>query len=735
MGGKQSKPQQPRKRDLLMHMCQGKGQIQIQEPRLKKTLSDGMQQRQKDQLSHLNDFTLEKTKGSNINVTILQYVFTFMTMTELNKLRLVNKTISLCLMESGHIYGAQLSKFYIRNLNPLCFVEYGSDKRFLQAFYEQLQFLDLQQEEVWQTLYRLLIDSFKQLRNFPQIYEKLLTSMTNPCIIPAVLTGDKIKCYTSSWFHLSLLEQSTIQNNTDQYEQDFYTEFNKEDHSQQQLLIELRWVILDNFIKTPLRENKIPILLKQVNEILHFVYLRCLYSYNILVVANQICNQKPQLLNFYVILWRSFQSVIHNIEPILQPLLTALNKCYDNVNSVQTPQMTVNSTLARIWCQIVLKEGNSNSNTLLTSLINLFDNLLFQQRVKQLQIYIDVNQQIDPILSSFHAIDEYFHKSNALDFLLSYFSQAILDISVNEYSINWFGHSEQFELGSIYTMVVKTVTDSTEKLYNQANQQLNGQYEIFQQFIQNDQTYLENIMNPWVVNTCIKRIGLHQLQQKVKTNIRSILLSDEVTEDNDLMQSEILFQASADEVQQRIDGFEDPLEMIIKEIIQEEKLDGIQIIQLPRRTLVQSTIEEGFPVENEKQKLARISYFTSSTRASSIGQLNSQYGLFSSFKQQSLGQEKLVAQLMMKCQNSIWCQRLKELQKTDIQDLLEEEKKNRILQKRNKSLYRISQNLQMFLEYTNVITMVKYTEIQDSQSIIETNKEQNKILRKGWMIV
>lgn len=61
-----------------------------------------------------------------------------MTMTELNKLRLVNKTISLCLMDSCHIYGAQLSKFYIRNLNPLCFVEYGSDKRFLSAFYEQL---------------------------------------------------------------------------------------------------------------------------------------------------------------------------------------------------------------------------------------------------------------------------------------------------------------------------------------------------------------------------------------------------------------------------------------------------------------------------------------------------------------------------------------------------------------------------------------------------------------------
>lgn len=41
----------------------------------------------------------------------------------------------------------------------------------------------------------------------------------------------------------------------------------------------------------------------------------------------------------------------------------------------------------------------------------------------------------------------------------------------------------------------------------------------------------------------------------------------------------------------------------------------------------------------------------------------------------------------------------------------------------------------MFLEYTNVVTMVKYTEIQDCQTIIETNKEQNKILKKGWMIV
>lgn len=48
---------------------------------------------------------------------------------------------------------------------------------------------------------------------------------------------------------------------------------------------------------------------------------------------------------------------------------------------------------------------------------------------------------------------------------------------------------------------------------------------------------------------------------------------------------------------------------------------------------------------------------------------------------------------MMKCLNTVWYQRLNALQRFEVKDVIEEEKKNAYLEKRNKHLYKISQNL------------------------------------------
>lgn len=69
-------------------------------------------------------------------VKLLQYVCTYLTIDEVVQLRLVSKKLKWIVEVSSHIYANQLSYMFLRKMNLQSFVEYGSDKRFLQIYFE-----------------------------------------------------------------------------------------------------------------------------------------------------------------------------------------------------------------------------------------------------------------------------------------------------------------------------------------------------------------------------------------------------------------------------------------------------------------------------------------------------------------------------------------------------------------------------------------------------------------------
>ena len=51
--------------------------------------------------------------------------------------------------------------------------------------------------------------------------------------------------------------------------------------------MEIKWVIVDNFIRDPSTIKNVPTLLNLVANIMHMLYLRCLFSRNVLKIISK----------------------------------------------------------------------------------------------------------------------------------------------------------------------------------------------------------------------------------------------------------------------------------------------------------------------------------------------------------------------------------------------------------------------------------------------------------------
>lgn len=81
-----------------------------------------------------------------------------------------------------------------------------------------------------------------------------------------------------------------------------------------------------------------------------------------------------------------------------------------------------------------------------------------------------------------------------MDNLISSFSENILDLSINEASVQWLGHS-QIQTGSVYTELSSEFVNKTTSFYDQAYQGIfSGSSIQWKDFLLGDLRYVRRIV-------------------------------------------------------------------------------------------------------------------------------------------------------------------------------------------------------------------------------------------------
>ncbi|CAD8171720.1 unnamed protein product [Paramecium octaurelia] len=782
MGANQSNQQaqqekkRPRKRDLLMGLCMSQLQPKDAQARsrLQKSLSENMKCQTQDILTKMSDEEMPKH-----SIKILQYFLNFLTIKECMQLKLVNRKLKFMIEMSSNIYSNFLSQYYLRKLQLHCFVEYGLHRGFVSVFSEQLLNIETNQDESWIRIYANFHKSISQLRRIEEeisshfsidysITEKILEICRNPTFPIPILTDDVLKQSTTSWFQLELAQKTTdysavervplLDQLTDKLYDECEATFNKDNIKHTQLLFELRWIIIDNFIKDPssLDQDNVPILLKLLAQLLHFIYQRCIFSRNVLTIIKQ--NKKPALfLNMYSVLWESFIGIVWALNRSLKKMYNKLDQLFNKYYTTQFPQITFTSALVRLWTQIVIKgTKNVENDPIENELFLSFDTILRNKR-NLLFEYFTKDQIKNQKQSISHIVDDDYFKycSSAVDSLLNKFTSNILDLSLHEQSIHWIGHS-QVKVGQLYGQILEIVVKQTNELYNQASIQFSTNFTVFKDYILAETRYMQEILNQWTVQVCILPIGINYLYDKIKINLRQYVLSCQLNScieeqrnfEENILESQIIPPTlqfikfnEPDELSSRIEREDSILESFICQILKEEVTQPVGLSRMVQQHQQQSIYQQQFNlpkisstkqqsiVEGDYSKLRMLSTFSASTRVSQVTQITSvlsQQILSSIRSNLNMFQVK---DIRYKLENNQWATYLKDIHILEVENKIKIDKRNNQIQMRN-FMRQIPQDLEE--SFNNIIDFTKIWNLLDTQNIylatddvanIEINKQ------------
>ncbi|CAD8078362.1 unnamed protein product [Paramecium primaurelia] len=769
MGANQSNQQaqqekkRPRKRDILMGLCMSQLQPKDAQARnrLQKSLSENMKCQTQDILTKMSDEEMPK-----YSIKILQYFLNFLTIKECIQLKLVNRKLKFMIEMSSNIYSNFLSQYYLRKLQLHCFVEYGLHKGFVSVFSEQLLNIETNQDESWIRIYANFHKSISQLRRIEEeisfqfnidysITEKVLEICRNPTFPIPILTDDVLKQSTTSWFQLELAQKTNeysvvervpiLDQLTDKLYEECETSFDKDNIKHTQLLFELRWIVIDNFIKYPssLEQDNIPILLKLLAQLLHFIYQRCIFSRNVLMIIKQ--NKKQALfLNMYTVLWESYIGIVWALNRSLKKMYNKLDQLFNKYYTTQFPQITFTSALVRLWTQIVIKgTKNVENDPIENELLLSFDTILRNKRTLLFE-YFTKDQITNQKQLINHTInDDYFkYCSSAVDSLLNKFTSNILDLSLHEQSIHWIGHS-QVKVGQLYGSILEIVVKQTNEIYNQASIQFSTNFNVFKDYILAETRYMQEIMNQWTVQVCILPIGINFLYDKIKINLRQHVLSCQLNScieeqsdfEENILESQIIptnlqfikFN-EPDELSSRIEKEDSILESFICQILKEEITQPVGVSRMGQQhqPLQQSIFQQQINVpkisstkqqsivDGDYSKLRMLSTFSASTRVSQVTQITSVLSqqILSSIKS-NLNMFQ-VKDIKNKLENNQWATYLKDIHILEVENKIKIDKRNNQIQMRN-FMRQIPQDLED--TFNNIIDFTKIWNLLDTQNL------------------
>ncbi|CAD8100290.1 unnamed protein product [Paramecium sonneborni] len=789
MGANQSQQQgqqekrRIRKRDYLIGMCISQlAPKESNESSKLRSLSENMKSQSLDILTKMSEREMY-----NNPIKFLQYFLTFLTIRECFQLKLVNKKLKFMVEMSSNIYSNFLSQFYLRKLQLRQFVEYGLHQRFLSVYYTQLQSIEINQDESWIRIYLSFQRSIQQMRIIEEeiqkifnieypLVDKILETGRNPLMPVPLLTDDILKQSTTSWFQLELAQRTTdftavekvpqLDELTEKIYQYSLRQFDVTNMKHTQILFELRWIVIDNFLKDPfvLDSDNIPLLFRFLLLIFHFIYQRCLFSRNVLIITKTEKNP-AMFLNMYTILWESYVGTMWSLNRALKKIFKKIDLIFDEYFTTYFPKITFTSALARLWSQIVIKgTKNQQLDSIENELFASFDVLLEQKRVILQQFYMkDHWTKEQQVFGNKLYNDDYFNYCpSAVNCLLNKFTSNILDLSLHEQSINWIGHSN-VKVGSLYGKLVEIVIKQANLIYGKASQQLSTDYNVFKNYILADSKYMQEILNQWTVQVCLLPKGIEYLYEKVKINLRQYVLSCQLNQyksestynnfEENILESKIIGQNvqqlqlnDPDEIVQHVDGFDQFLENLICEILREEKIQqNEQIASQNLQQIPQQQSEINQPslyqfqcgkqqsiLESDYNKLRMLSTFTSYNPVSQITQLNSVYSqqILSSYKScQNINQIK---NIKAKLEHNQWVVYLKDIYNIEYENKIKIEKRNNQIQMRN-TIRKIPQDLEEQLnsnaEFTKVWsiedTMLQYVSKNTIDQLQARNPERN----------
>ncbi|CAD8177503.1 unnamed protein product [Paramecium octaurelia] len=774
MGANQSQQQAQqekkklRKRDYLIGMCMSQltSKESKESSKLGKSLAESMKLQSQDILTKMSEEEMP-----NYPIKILQYFLNFLTIRECLQLKLVNKKLKFMVEMSSSIYSNYLTQFYLRKLQLRCFVEYGLHQRFLSVYHSQLLCIETNQDESWIRIYLSFQRSIQQMRiteddiqktfkiNYPLV-DRILEICRNPVMPIPLLTDDILKQCTTSWFQLELAQRTndytivekvpSLDELTEKLYQDCLHKFDVTNMKHTQLLFELRWVVIDNFLKDPtiLDSENIPLLLRFLLQIFNFIYQRCLFSRNVLMITKMEKNP-AMFLNMYTILWESYIGMMWALNRALKKIFNKIDLLFEVYFTTSFPKVTFTSALARLWSQIVIKgTRNSQVDPIENELFLSYETLLKQKRMILLGFFMKdhfTNEQ-QVIGQKFNDDDYFKYCSSAVNYLLNKFTSNILDLSLHEQSINWIGHSN-VKVGSLYGKILNIVISQANEFYQKASEQLSNDYQVFKNYIIADSKYMQEILNQWTVQVCLLPKGIEFLYDKVKINLRQHVLScqdiaDQTNhnfEDN-ILESKIIGRNvqslqlnEPDDNTLRIEREDQFLENNICEILREQNAQNVQTqhISHPQQSVIkqvsyyqyQSAKQQSI-LEVDYNKMRMLSTFTSSTRVSQITQLTSVYSqqVMSSYKSNSNIHQ--IKEIKSKLENNQWAVYLKEIYNIEIENMIKIEKRNNQIQMRN-AVRNIPQELEE--QFNNNVEFIKVWSLEDTMSLFESKNTMEQL--------
>ncbi|CAD8175253.1 unnamed protein product [Paramecium pentaurelia] len=686
------------------------------------------------------------------SVKLIQYVFNFLNIKEVLQLKLVNRKLKFMVELSSNIYANFLSQLYIRKMQISSFIEYGSDLRFQAAFSEQLLKIELNQDESWFWIYqsfqksKLMMNQLNREMNLTQnLSDLIINSLIEPLLPIAILTDDQLKQATTSWFQLYMAQNSddvncniSVDFNLNEKFQFYYQEcldqYKIQNLQHTQLLMEIKWVIIDNFIRDPSTITNVPTLLNLAAHILHMLYLRCLFSRNVLRIIKK-GKVQAQILNFYIVLWRTYMGTIWSLNIYFEELFKYIDQIFTTFYKTNIPSYSFITIAGRIWTQIILQDKydqTQSNDTIEQSILQSFNILLSEKRYQLLQIFIldqDQQNQLSKITKNQIFKDQYFQQiSNAINCLLGHLSSSLLDISMHELSIHWIGHSK-LKVGQPYAALLQNIVKDTHAIYQKASQLFGSNYSLFQEYIQSDSKFLQEIINRWTVQIIILPIGLNYLQETIKTNLRKQIMNylskkSQITQNQDsIILDTNQFSMTPNSNLEK--SFQiDALTNIIKQIIKEKKFikqeQTQQIIEQNQAKLISSrTIED-----SSNTKYGDLSKYSMSNKSSQITEWKSSYSQIqesSSNIEQSEQEQTLIRQLSNHFSNEIWVQYLNKIKLIEIENQIKIDKRNSEIEWRNK-LRKI--NLNIPEQYAQILDFNYIPDVEKILNYFEHNNNQ-----------
>ncbi|CAD8172358.1 unnamed protein product [Paramecium pentaurelia] len=765
MGANQSQQQgqqekkKLRKRDYLIGMCMSQlaSKESNESSKLRKSLSENMKLQSQDILTKMSEEEMP-----NYPIKILQYFLNFLTIRECFQLKLVNKKLKFMVEMSSNIYSNFLTQFYLQKLQLRCFVEYGLHQRFLSVYHSQLLSIETNQDESWIRIYLNFQRSIQQMRIIEEeiqktfnieypLVDKILEISHNPHMPIPLLTDDILKQCTTSWFQLQLAQKTndyttiekvpSLDELTEKIYKDCLDKFDITNLKHTQLLFELRWVVIDNFLKDPtiLDSENIPLLLRFLLQIFYFIYQRCLFSRNVLMITKTEKNP-AMFINMYTILWESYIGMIWGLNRALKNIFNKIDLIFEEYFTTYFPKITFSSALARLWSQIVIKgTRNTQIDPIENELFSSYEILLKQKRIILLQFFMKdhcTNEQ--QLISQKFNDDDYFkYCPSAVNCLLNKFTSNILDLSLHEQSINWIGHSN-VKVGSLYGKILDIVISQANYLYTKASEQLSNDYLVFKNYIIADSKYMQEILNQWTVQVCLLPRGIEYLYEKVKINLRQYVLSCQLNQDivdstnhnfeDNILESKIIGRNvqqlqlnEPDDIQFHIERDDQYLENHIYDILKQEKIiqneqETQNITHQQQNSYYQSGKQQSI-LEVDYNKMRILSTFTSSTRISQITQLTSVYSqqIMSSYKSNLYINQ--IKDIKSKLEHNEWAIYLKDIYNLEIENMIKIEKRNNQIQMRN-----IVRNIPQELEeqFNNNVEFTKVWSLEDTMSLFES---------------